>query len=147
MNISTPLGSKTIAEYRERLTSLSSQKIELGLSQDLQKLAEQIDNETSALDKLRQDGQNLVSKITKERQETASELVFYIEGLQDGANDLNDKLEIANNLMKEAEKVSNDLGIREEDIPGYNDVENEASVADSAAGDAIETAKELRDFV
>tara|TARA_R110000824_G_scaffold5087_2_gene23711 strand:+ start:7175 stop:7741 length:567 start_codon:yes stop_codon:yes gene_type:complete len=142
----TPLGKKTYEEYEKELKEFNLSKVErvdLGIVQDMQKVADTlggiIKQSNSALDA----ADSRVSKIKAFLKDSKSDLQKDYNLIEKNTVALEKELAKANKLEGEAEKASNDLGIKETELPGYNDMLKETSLADDAIGDGDELLNDI----
>lgn len=139
----TPLGSKTIEEYRKRLTNLSLQKIDLGINDELEdatKKAYELRRET--LDEISIADDNLRSA------EVALSNLEDIQGdLRRVSDELNDTLGELNALTRNAETAAENLGIDASDLPNYDDAMKAIDDAAATGDEADEIDNRISQFV
>ena len=142
MNKPTPFGKQTFAEYEKEVKEYNLSKVKkvnLGIVQDMQKVSDTLNNILKQNDSTLDAAENRLVKLTSILKESKGDLKKYYDVIEKDIVALGKEQDKANKLESEAEKASNDLGIKETELPGYNDMVESASLADDAigVGDAI----------
>ena len=139
----TPLGHKTFESWQKATKLSKLQKIELGIVQDMQGTADTLKallKETnSALDVAEKE----VSDIKTFLKSAKDDLQRYYENVENNIAALEKARDEAVDLESEAERAANELGLRETELPGYDDMLSRASLADDAINDGDEVLKDI----
>ena len=139
----TPLGSKTIEEYRERLTNLKLQKIDLGINDELE-------SATKKAYEYRRDVLDLISKADDNLRsaEVALDNLRELKSeLQDVSDELNDTMGELNALTRNAATAADNLGISPSDLPNYDDAYQAIEDAAKTGDESNEIDARIREFV
>ena len=143
MNKPTPFG-KTYKEYTTAVTNFNKvQKVEFGIVQDMQKVSDTMKNIIKQSNSTLDAAESEVGKVKTFLKESKSDLQKYYNVIEKNIVALGKEQDSANKLESEAEKAANDLGIREEDLPGYADMVSRAELADKTIVDGDEILNEI----
>jgi len=147
----TPLGKKTFAEYKAaikknevKLKKLSKvHKVNFTLVGDMEDAEIKLRTLIRTGDELYSDS----SGVIREVEDGMAELDGLYTELERVTKGILEFQNIIYGLTKEAEKVANDLGIREEELPGYTEADNAASDADDRISDFDSRLNEMDNYI
>jgi len=149
--MSTPLGKKTFAEYKKaikekeiRLEKLSKvHKVKFTLVGEMEDAETKLRTLIRTGDELYSDSSGVIREI----EDGMAELDGLFTELERVTKGILEFQNIIYGLTQEAEKVANDLGIREEDLPGYTAADNAASDADDRISDFDSRLNDMENYI
>ena len=149
--MSTPLGKKTFADYKK---AIKKNEVELKKLSKVHKvkftLVGEMEDAETKLRTLIRTGDELYSDssgVIREIEDGMAELDGLYTELEKVNRGILEFQNIIYGLTQEAEKIANDLGIREEELPGFTAADNAASDADDRISDFDARLNEMDNYI
>ena len=142
----TPLGKKTYEEYAKELKEYnlsSTKRIDLSLAGDIKGIVDRLNNvDNQSMDIVTESGM-LVKEIKGFLKERKNEVEKKLKEINLAIKELGTLQDKAQGLEETVNKAANELGIDQQDIPGYEDLVEYANDADDTIADLEEVKGEL----
>jgi predicted molibdopterin-dependent oxidoreductase YjgC len=145
----TPLG-KTTEQYEKELKEFNLNKIrkvELGLADDMEQVAQQLFGLSKNAEMLIKNGNGTMKDIRNTVKGKQSELNSQINNMISLGGDMRKGQSNARDLAGKAESAAKNIGVPVKNIPGYNNMEDEAKDSDDVIESLRTVANEMSAYL